>query len=42
MGEAHSNNSLKDPRVNPSADNNYAIKTASARGYMEIVELLLQ
>ena len=33
---------LKDERVDPSADNNYAIKEASYWGYVEIVKLLLK
>ena len=33
---------LNDPRVDPSADDNYAIQSACARGYKDIVMLLLQ
>ena len=33
---------LKDPRVDPGADNNYAIKWASRNGHVEIVKLLLK
>ena len=33
---------LADSRVDPSADDNCAIKSARRNGYMEIVELLLQ
>jgi len=32
---------LGDARVDPSADNNYAIRWASRCGYTETVELLL-
>jgi hypothetical protein len=33
---------LKDPRIDPSAYNNYAIRSASERGFQEIVEILLK
>ena len=33
---------LHDSRVDPSADNNYAIRTASFNGHAEVVQLLLQ
>ena len=33
---------LKDPRVDPSGDNNYSIRRASKNGHLEIVKLLLQ
>jgi hypothetical protein len=31
---------LSDPRVDPSADNNYAIRYASQNGYLEVIKLL--
>jgi ankyrin repeat protein len=33
---------LKDRRVNPSVDNNFAIRRASYYGHKEIVEILLK
>jgi hypothetical protein len=33
---------LQDPRVDPSAGNNWAIQNASANGHLEIIERLLQ
>ncbi len=36
------NNSLKDPRLDPSTDNNDAIGSASLSGHLEIVKLLLK
>ena len=33
---------LSDPRVNPSALNNYALRKAAGNGHVEIVELLLK
>lgn len=33
---------LKDERVDPSAKDNYAIRIASEKGYVEVVKLLLQ
>ncbi len=41
MGRAHSNNSLKHPRVDPSANNNEVIGLASGNGHLEVVRLLL-
>ena len=32
---------LADPRVDPSADNNYAIRWAAYNGHTEVVRLLL-
>jgi hypothetical protein len=32
---------IKDPRIDPSANNNYAIRWASENGHTEIVKLLL-
>ena len=32
---------LSDPRVDPSADNNFAIKKAAENGHYKIVKLLL-
>ena len=32
---------LQDKRVDPSAEDNYAIRWASANGYTEVVKLLL-
>ncbi len=42
MGRAHSNNSLKDPRADPSEIDNNAIKTASEHGHLDVVKLLVQ
>jgi hypothetical protein len=36
------NSLLKDPRVDPSTYNNYAIRKACEKGYKEVVETLLQ
>jgi hypothetical protein len=36
------NSLLKDPRIDPSVNENYAIRYASDNGYKEIVEVLLQ
>ncbi len=33
---------MEDPRVNPSADDNYVIFTAQIRGHTEIVKFLLE
>jgi hypothetical protein len=33
---------LQDPRVEPSADDNYAIQCASENGHIEVVKRLLQ
>ena len=33
---------LEDGRVDPSADDNYAIKGASQNGHVEVVKLLLE
>jgi hypothetical protein len=32
---------LKDPRINPSANHNYAIRWAGRNGHKEVVQLLL-
>jgi hypothetical protein len=32
---------LKDPRVDPTAERNYAVRWASARGHDKVVKLLL-
>ena len=32
---------LADPRVDPSADNNFAIRIASEKGHMDVVKVLL-
>src|SRR3989304_5945772 len=33
---------LQDPKVDPSDQNNYAIRLASRKGHVEVVKLLLQ
>ena len=33
---------LADPRVDPTAENNYAVKLASQNGHTKVVELLLK
>ncbi len=40
MGGAHSNNSLKNSRVNPSDVKNSAIISGSKHGWIEVVKLL--
>ena len=32
---------LADPRVNPSAEQDYAVQQACANGYVEVIKLLL-
>ncbi len=42
MGRAHSDNLLKDSRVDPSANNNKTIRSAAKNGHTGVVRLLLQ